>query len=262
MTIGFNHLGRHGRLGNQMFQYAGLRGIAAHRGFDFMIPDSDFKDEWTDHQLFEAFKLKGLTNIGMCPGTYVGEAHFHYDANLFNNMPDNHNVYAYLQSTKYFEHIEDDIREDFEFKNEIREPCEDMIATVSDPIALHVRRGDYIQNCDNHPPCPKEYYDAALSKFDAKRNVIIFSDDPEWCGTEFPDDRFLISEGGDNLADLCMMSLCSDFIIANSSFSWWGSWLSKNPNKRIIAPDKWFGVGYTKNHITSDLYCSNWEVLK
>ena len=80
MTIGFNHLGRHGRLGNQMFQYSGLRGIAAHRGFDFMIPDSDFKDEWTDHQLFEAFKLKGLTNIGMCPGTYVGEAHFHYDA--------------------------------------------------------------------------------------------------------------------------------------------------------------------------------------
>ena len=44
MTIGFNHLGRHGRLGNQMFQYAGLRGIAAHRGFDFMIPESDFKD--------------------------------------------------------------------------------------------------------------------------------------------------------------------------------------------------------------------------
>ncbi len=60
MTIGFNHLGRHGRLGNQMFQYARLRGIAAHRGFDFMIPDSDFKNEWTDHQLFEAFKLKDL----------------------------------------------------------------------------------------------------------------------------------------------------------------------------------------------------------
>ena len=38
MTIGFNHLGRHGRLGNQMFQYAGLRGIAAHKGYDFAIP--------------------------------------------------------------------------------------------------------------------------------------------------------------------------------------------------------------------------------
>ena len=137
-----------------------------------------------------------------------------------------------------------------------------MMDTLDDPIALHVRRGDYIQNSDNHPPCPKEYYDTALSKFDNNRTVVIFSDDPQWCSTEFPDDRFLVSEGGDNLADLCMMSLCSDFIIANSSFSWWGSWLSKNPNKRIIAPDKWFGIGYTKNHITSDLYCSNWEVLK
>ena len=261
MTIGFNHLGRHGRLGNQMFQYAGLRGIAAHRGFDFMIPESDFNDEWTDHQLFEAFKLKNLTNIGVCPGTYVQEAHFHFDENLFNNMPDNHNVYAYLQSTKYFDHIEESIREDFEFKNSIYIPCKKMMDTLDAPIALHVRRGDYIQNCDNHPPCPKEYYDTALSKFDNNRTVVVFSDDPKWCSSEFPDDRFLVSEGGDNLTDLCMMSMCTDFIIANSSFSWWGSWLSQNPDKRIIAPKKWFGKGYTSAHDTSDLYCSNWEVI-
>jgi len=259
MTIGFNHLGRHGRLGNQMFQYAGLRGIAAHHGYDFMIPSSDFKDPYQDHQLFEAFKLKGLTNIGTCAGPYVQEAHFHFDQNLFDNMPDGHNVYGYLQSTKWFNHIEKDIREDFEFKNEIRVPCEEMMETVEDPITLHVRHGDY--GCDNHPICPKEYYDAALSKFDAKRTVVIFSDDPKWCKSEFPDDRFLVSEGGDNLADLCMMSMCSDFIIANSSFSWWGSWLSKNPDKRIFAPSKWFGHGYTRHHDTSDLYCDNWEVL-
>lgn len=259
--IGFNHLGRHGRLGNQMFQYAGLRGIAAKHGYDFCIPPSDFKDEWTDHQMFEAFKLTGLTNIGVCPGPYVQEGSFKFDENLFNNMPDGHNVYGYLQTTKYFEHIEQEIREDFEFKNDIYNPCKEMIDSVENPIALHVRRGDYLENSDNHPPCPKEYYDEALSRFDSTRNVIVFSDDPEWCGTVFTDDRFLISEGGDNLADLCMMSLCSDFIIANSSFSWWGSWLSKNPDKKIIAPSKWFGTGYTAAHDTSDLYCDNWEVI-
>ena len=261
MTIGFNHLGRHGRLGNQMFQYAGLRGIAAHRGFDFMIPQSDFKDEWTDHQLFEAFKLSSLKNIGVCPGPYVQEAHFHFDENLFNNMPDGHNVYAYLQSTKYFEHIEDEIRKDFEFKNHIYTPCKDMISSLDNPIALHVRRGDYITNSDNHPPCSQEYYENALSRFDGDRTVVIFSDDSNWCRETFKEDRFLISEGEDNLTDLCMMSLCSDFIIANSSFSWWGSWLSKNDKKRIIAPNKWFGTGYTSAHDTSDLYCTNWEVI-
>ena len=183
MTIGFNHLGRHGRLGNQMFQYAGLRGIAAHKGYDFAIPPSDFNDEWNDHQLFEAFKLIGLTDIKEIPGPYVQEAHFHFDQNLFDNMPDGHNVYAYLQSTKYFEHIEEEIREDFEFKNDINLPCKEMMSTLDKPIALHVRRGDYIQNSDNHPPCPKEYYDTALSKFDNNRTVVVFSDDPKWCGT-------------------------------------------------------------------------------
>ena len=58
MSIGFNHLGKLGRLGNQMFQYAALRGIAARRGFDFQIPTSNFQNEWKDHQLFKAFKLK------------------------------------------------------------------------------------------------------------------------------------------------------------------------------------------------------------
>ena len=259
--IGFNHLGRHGRLGNQMFQYAGLRGIAAKHGYDFCIPPSDFKDEWTDHQLFEAFKLTGLTNIGVCSGPYVQEGSFKFDENLFNNMPDGHNVYGYLQTTKYFEHIEQEIREDFEFKNDIYNPCKEMIDSVESPIALHVRRGDYLENSDNHPPCGKEYYDAALAKFDSDRTVIVFSDDPAWCNEQFTEDRFLVSEGGDNLADLCMMSLCSDFIIANSSFSWWGSWLSKNPDKKIIAPSKWFGTGYTAAHDTSDLYCDNWEVI-
>jgi|TARA_B100000035_G_scaffold53329_1_gene41810 hypothetical protein len=259
--IGFNHLGRHGRLGNQMFQYAGLRGIAAHKGYDFCIPPSKFEDEWHDHQLFECFKLVGLTNIAVCPGPYVQEAHFHFDKNLFDNTPDGHNVYGYLQSEKWFKHIESEIRQDFEFKNDIHDPCVEMISSVDRPIALHVRRGDYLTNCDNHPPCTKEYYDACLSHFDSDRNCIVFSDDPVWCHEQFTDDRFLISEGGDNVADLCMMSLCDDFIIANSSFSWWGSWLSKNPNKRILAPERWFGTGYTKNHNTSDLYCDNWEVV-
>lgn len=261
MSIGFNHLGKLGRLGNQMFQYAALRGIAARRGFDFQIPTSNFQNEWKDHQLFEAFKLKKITKIDLCSGPYVREAHFHFDKNLFEHMPDGHNLYGFFQSSKYFDHIEDEIREDFQFKDFIYEPCKKMINSLDNPIALHVRRGDYIKNCQNHPPCSKEYYEIALSKFDNNRKVVIFSDDPKWCISEFSDKRFLLSHGGDNLSDLCKMSLCSDFIIANSSFSWWGSWLSQNSKKRIIAPEKWFGTGYTSAHDTSDLYCDNWEVI-
>ena len=54
------------------------------------------------------------------------------------------------------------------------------------------------------------------------------------------------------------MSLCSDFIIANSSYSWWGAWLSSS--KQVIAPKNWFGAPLGGNDL-SDLYCEGWEVI-
>ena len=135
-----------------------------------------------------------------------------------------------------------------------------MIESVENPIALHIRRGDYVINSDNHPVCSIEYYKAALDHFDSDRNVIVFSDDPMWCHDEgtFADDRFIISENEDNRVDLCLMSLCNDFIIANSTYSWWGAWLSSNKDKKVIAPVQWFGTGYTKDHNTKDVTPDDW----
>ena len=55
--IGFNALGQLGRLGNQMFQFAALKGIARHRGFEYCFPPTQNKNEWMDHQLLNAFKF-------------------------------------------------------------------------------------------------------------------------------------------------------------------------------------------------------------
>jgi len=54
-----------------------------------------------------------------------------------------------------------------------------------------------------------------------------------------------------------LMSMCDDFIIANSSFSWWGAWLGNKGE--VVAPKQWFGKGL--DHDTKDLYCSNWRIL-
>jgi len=59
---------------------------------------------------------------------------------------------------------------------------------------------------------------------------------------------------------MCLMSLCDHAIIANSSMSWWGSWLIQNPNKKVIAPSMWFGSDYADKD-TKDLYCENWKVI-
>ena len=114
----------------------------------------------------------------------------------------------------------------------------------------------------HHPIQPLSYYEEALKQFDDDRNVIIFSDDPKWCHEQslFSDDRFLISEN-DHLLDLAMMRLCSDFIIANSSFSWWGAWMSTNQNKKVIAPKQWFGHPLDKQNNTKDLYCPDWILI-
>ena len=263
--IGFNRLGLLGRLGNQMFQYASLKGIAANNGYNWMIPpppEGNFK-EWQDHQLFYPFELKNLHNLNVQhtdgERPTVKEKSFAFDEDLFNNCPKWVNIEGYLQSEKYFKNIEKEIKEDFAFKEEFAKPSRDMIATVEEPVALHIRRTDYLQ-LDHHNSLGLDYYEKALGEFDSDRTVIIFSDDAEWCKEQklFDGDRFLVAEGNVNYVDLCLMTLCTGHIIANSSFSWWGAWLSNS--KKVIAPKNWFS-GHLEEQDTKDLYCPEWEVV-
>lgn len=261
--IGFNAIGKLGRLGNQMFQFASLKGIAQHNNYNYCVPPSNNKDEWQDHQLFIPFKLNktAALNVQYIDGNRptIYEVEFSFNENIFNNCPKWVNLHGYFQSEKYFKHIEDDIRQDFEFRDEIYIPAKELIDTLDNPISLHIRRTDYITN-ENHNCLDLDYYKEALSNFSSDRTVVIFSDDPDWCKQQelFSDDRFLVSENNSNYLDLCLMSLCKEHIIANSSFSWWGAWLAKS--KKVIAPSKWFGPG--NSHLdTKDIYCSDWIVI-
>jgi hypothetical protein len=262
--LAFNHLGHLGRLGNQMFQYASLRGIAARRGYDFGIPPSKFDDEWRSHQLFELFDLPHLPkqnikylDAGNAP--VANERFFHFDQLLFDQCPNDISLFGYFQSEKYFKHIEESIREDFTFRDHILDPCKEIAEGFENPVSLHVRRTDYLTNSANHYNLDMSYYEEALGQFDG-RQVIVFSDDPEWCKEQelFSDDRFLVSESGDNKIDLCLMTFCTSHIIANSSFSWWGAWLAKS--NKVIAPSKWFGPNNADKE-TKDLIPDTWTII-
>lgn len=265
--ISFNSLGNLGRLGNQMFQYASLKGIATNRGFDFCIPpESAFglndpnvkKSNVNIHNTFNISYVK--TNI--TNNKIIQERYYNFDKILFNDCEDNMDLYGYFQSEKYFNHIKNEIQKDFTFSESLLEDCSKFIQQIDsngEIISLHIRRGDYVNLESFHPLPSLEYYSEALKRL-PDLPVLIFSDDCEWCMNQelFDSDRFLVSELNSADFDMCLMTMCNYHIIANSSFSWWGAWLSNS--KKVIAPSEWFGSSLLHND-TSDLYCSEWEKI-
>lgn len=263
--ICFNNLGFLGRLGNQMFQYAATKGMAAHHGYELVIPkhDQKVKDPYGFElkiDIHTPFKMESLDRIGVLRGVLeVNERMFTFDEELFDMVPDNTSLAGYFQTEKYFKHIKDDVKKDFTFYDEILNPCKEMMEGVGDAISLHVRRTDYTAN-PNHAALDLSYYEEALKRMPKDLPVVIFSDDTTWCQEQeiFSGDRFMVSESGDQYVDLCLMTLCKYHINANSSFSWWGSWLADS--KKVTAPSKWFGPGL-EHQDTKDIYAEGWEVI-
>ena len=278
--IGYNTLGCNGRLGNQMFQYAALRGIATKRGFDWVIPPEDY-DHTANYGLFETFEMSSVKkeNIGFIEGQVVAENGYEFSEEFFNECPDNISLDGFFQTEKYFDHVSDQIRKDFIFKQDYLKPCQEYINSLdSVPIFLHVRRTDAVGKEGYHPIAPLSYYQEALKRFDNDTPCFVFTDDLEWCKSQeyFQQDRFMFNEnvqkydyksmdGSGRMqntllpqVDLCLMSLCSGAIIVNSSFSWWGAWLQNNG--KVIAPDPWFGPN--ASHLdTSDVRPDRWEII-
>ena len=266
--ISFNNLGNLGRLANQMFQYASLKGIAKNRGFDFCIPpEASFgqHDELVRQDkfnLYNVFDIDSKNNIQMQQNPVLQERTHRFDEELYRSCPENADLYGYYQSPKYFEHIKDEIKLDFTFSREVRDSCNEMYESIhggKKVLALHIRRTDYTMN-PNHPVQPISYYENAIKMFDKDVQLLIFSDDTAWCQEQelFSDEKILLSEGNDVDMDLCLMSLCDYHIIANSSFSWWGAWLADS--QKIIAPINWFG-GSCIGKSVQDMSFGNWTWL-
>ena len=280
--IGYNRLGCNGRLGNQMFQYAALRGIADKRGYEWKIPPEDYQHT-ANYGLFETFEMSNVKeeNIGFVNGQSVQENDHCFISEFFTECPDDISLDGFFQTEKYFNHISDQIRQDYTFKKGYLEPCKQYIDSLDKPpIFLHVRQADNIGREQFHPILPISYFEECLQEFPEDTPCFVFTDDLAWCKSQdyFKQDRFLFNENVQRYSyvsmdglgkmqntllpqvDLCLMSLCSGAIIANSSFSWWGAWL-QNDRGKVIVPDpkKWFGTSMT--HLdTSDIIPERWTI--
>ena len=145
--LAFNQMGNLGRLGNQMFQYAAVRGISAMRGYEFGIPPFESKrvDNYSLHRAFTLDSV-GRSNLAVLDRGHapiVVEKHFEFDEELHKMCPNDVSLFGFFQTEKYFKNIEMDIRRDFTFHESILTPCKEMIDSLDEaPLFLHVRRGD------------------------------------------------------------------------------------------------------------------------
>lgn len=286
-----------GGLGNQMFQYAFGRAIASKlqsklvldlskeslgtlRSFELdnvfnieakIATELDLKKVlgWRRHDwVKKIFKKIGASNL-LYP-RLMEEPHFYFAPQIFPVIDDIY-ISGYWQSEKYFKEIEATIRQEFTFRQPLSSLSSALVVKIREnantAISLHVRRGDYVSNSANnrvHGVCSLDYYQAAV-EYIAERVAhpffYIFSDDIEWVRTNidlsFPYVLVDHNRGASSYEDMFLISVCKHHIIANSSFSWWGAWLSSNPDKIIITPRNWF----SDENMRHDLFPQSWIVL-
>ena len=185
--------------------------------------------------------------------SYIQERHFHFDPSVLT-LTGRVYLQGYWQSEKYFHDIADIIREDFTFRKEPDEINKRMAEKIkkTNSVCVHVRRGDYFSNSANnkiHGTCSPDYYKRCISIIAEKisePHFFIFSDEPAWAQENIKPDFSATYVTHNDLhkgfEDMRLMMHCKHFIIANSSFSWWGVWLSLHPAKIVLAPKKWFNI--------------------
>ena len=254
-------LGRN--LGNQLFELAALIGLAKRYNTTLLLPSL-----W---QYRSSFNLGSSIEYGDVEAfVSIREPAFHCCLEFFDkfeNIIKDERVYieGYFQSELYWKPFEDEIRKAFDFTTSIEKDTDLFLiennVDVEKMVAVSVRRGDFVTD-PNHYLLPLEYYVGALSRFFPEKDIMVFSDDITWCKEHFnlADRRVVFSENKSAIEQLSLMSRFANFVLANSTFSWWGAYLSKTENKKVIRPYYHFDGELKIKNSLKDHYPSSWII--
>lgn len=261
-----------GGLGNQLFQYAFGRALAAHLGVELALDWSGYRWRDSRRRALQPFPVKmaplSRTQVPLArrsrfgrwlggnPLTLTVESGFAFDPAMLR-LPDGVYVEGFFQSEQYFASIADTIRSELALPEQRdgrgRSTMEEIRSTPN-AVSLHVRRGDYVtheRTSQAFGTCSVEYYaraaDHVAAVAGAPPTLFVFSDDMEWAAANLRLPYLTRFVAGGNTRspheDLWLMSRCRHHIIANSSFSWWGAWLDPSREKVVVAPAVWFAGG-------------------
>jgi hypothetical protein len=264
-----------GGLGNQLFiLYTGLAYAAEHRE-QMIIPelklDIETRPTYWDTLLK---KLKGGVDSTLKPGSYrrITPPDFHYTP--LGKLGNKFILVGSFQSYKYFDKYAETIHKKLNIRME-QQMVRTKHVTMKNTISLHFRIGDYINIQLHHPVLQDTYYTKSIQEIIERTgkndwNIIYFCEKKDnesvkrrlfKIKRQFPSLEF--HKAADSLADWEQMLLmsCSDHnIIANSTFSWWGAYLNKNPKKIVCYPKQWFGAAYTDKN-TGDICPPSWTEI-
>lgn len=268
----------YGGLGNQMFQYAMGRAVAFRNNLQLMLDISYFENHTLRFYRLSSFNIKAdiatkeeishfrlrrrqviayavnKTRKMFLPWykqRIIRQRGFSYDPEILE-VKGSAYLDGYWQSEKYFIDITRIIQNEFTIKNQPDDINTIMLELIDskNAVSLHIRRGEYVSNPETrqiHGVINLDYYMSAIDfiyQNNKDAHIFVFSDDIPWARenlkTSLPVDFMDHNAADKDCEDLRLMSHCKHHIIANSSFSWWGAWLAKNPNKIVIAPKRWF----------------------
>lgn len=262
-----------GGIGNQLFAYAAARRLADSSRADLIIDDvSGFARDYAfqrryqlDHFCIRCRKATSAERLEPCSRlrryvrrylsrqlpferrSYIKQEGDNFDPRLLQIKPSG-TLYleGYWQSEEYFKDIEQTIRDDLQIRPPLDGPNQAVARKISGvtAVGVHVRFFDQPQVASANNT-PTDYYARAIAQLEritTNAHYFVFSDRPEAARPliPLPDDRITLvthNHGDDSAyADLWLMTHCQHFVIANSTFGWWGAWLARSPQKVVIAP--------------------------
>ena len=203
--------------------------------------------------------------------------HFYQEPRFqYTKIPTANNIAlsGYFQSEKYFKHNRELILDTLTLPPQVEDYIEmkySRLLYMENTVAVHIRRGDYtniFKGC--FEILGTEYYNKAFDEFQSDSVFVFFSDmDPAehtaYCNENFSVQKSFHVNGESDIVDLFLMSKMKNNIIANSSFSWWSAWLNANPDKKVIAPQKWFAPTHpslgNSDEAPKDMMPQGWKRL-
>lgn len=236
-------------MGNYMMELFAAFAYAKKHNIEFSAPSyttSEYHCPIYCRHLINPEYNRGL------PIMRIDEKQHNYYELPFEEHWRNYNILltGYFQSEKYWKEYRDDILQAVNYP----------WALNAGVVAVHNRRGDYLVLQDKHPYYGEDWIEKAMSLFPGYK-FRFFSDEIAWAKSKFGHrDDCSFSEGNTIEQDLIDISCCEHHINSSSTYSWVGAWLNRNPNKKVVTPQKWFNDGWGGLNV-DDIIPSGWIKL-